>query len=85
MLHLRETPSVHPAEIYMHLLGRAIALAAAACGAAPATAPTYPARSIEMIVPFLTGGMTGAVAHAMQNELSKVLGQPVSIVSTCAQ
>jgi tripartite-type tricarboxylate transporter receptor subunit TctC len=38
-----------------------------------------------MIVPFLTGGMTGAVAHAMQNELSKVLGQPVSIVSTSAQ
>ena len=65
----------------MHLLGRAIALAAAACGAAPATAQTYPARSIEMIVPFLTGGMTDAVAHAMQNELSKVLGQTVSIVN----
>jgi tripartite-type tricarboxylate transporter receptor subunit TctC len=65
----------------MHLLGRVIALAAAACGAAPATAQTYPARSIEMIVPFLTRGMTDAVAHAMQSELSKVLGQPVGIVN----
>src|SRR5215212_4597754 len=40
-----------------------------------------PIRRARMIVPFLGGGMTDAVAHAMQNELSKVLGQTVSIVN----
>src|SRR5215212_7651421 len=49
MLHLRETPSVHKRFTYI-FSARAITLAAAACGAAPATAQTYPARSNDCAV-----------------------------------
>lgn len=66
----------------MHAFPRGIlAGAALACGAAAASAQSYPSRSIEMIVPFPAGGITDTMAQAMQNAISKALGQGVSIAN----
>jgi tripartite-type tricarboxylate transporter receptor subunit TctC len=66
----------------MHAFSRAILVGAAlACGTAPASAQSYPSRSIEMIVPFPAGGITDTMAQAMQNAMSKALAQRVSIAN----
>jgi tripartite-type tricarboxylate transporter receptor subunit TctC len=46
-----------------------------------AKAQAYPSRTISMIVPFPTGGNTDIMARALQNELSKALGQTVIVVN----
>jgi tripartite-type tricarboxylate transporter receptor subunit TctC len=43
--------------------------------AAPARAQTYPARSVELIVPFAAGGGTDLLARLVAEGLSKRLGQ----------
>jgi tripartite-type tricarboxylate transporter receptor subunit TctC len=58
-----------------------LGLAVCACGAGSALAQTYPERPINMIVPFPPGGNTDIVARALQNEITKALGQPVIIVN----
>jgi tripartite-type tricarboxylate transporter receptor subunit TctC len=66
----------------MRIVARALVLAAAALScAAPAHAQSYPSRSIEMIVPFPAGSITDTMARAMQSELSRALGQTVSIAN----
>src|SRR5206468_11584194 len=55
--------------------------AATACGLAGASAQSYPARPINMIVPFPPGGNTDIMARALQNEISKALGQTVVIIN----
>jgi len=66
----------------MHIVPRAFVIAAAAaCAAATATAQPYPSRSINMIVSAPAAGMTDTMAHAMQNELSRVLGQPMNLTN----
>jgi len=57
-----------------------------ACGlllaaAMPASAQNYPARAINMIVPFPPGGNTDIMGRALQNELGKALGQTVVVVN----
>jgi len=64
------------------VIARALVLAAAtACGAVGASAQTYPSRPINMIVPFPPGGNTDIMARALQNEISKALGQIVVVLN----
>jgi tripartite-type tricarboxylate transporter receptor subunit TctC len=66
----------------MQAIAGVIALAAAtACGLGAASAQTYPARPINMIVPFPPGGNTDIMARALQNEISKALRQTVVIIN----
>ena len=46
---------------------------------ASASAQTYPARPISMIVPFAAGGPTDVVARIVADPMSRVLGQQVII------
>jgi tripartite-type tricarboxylate transporter receptor subunit TctC len=57
------------------------ALAAAALLATSAAAQTYPRRTINMVVPFPPGGNTDIMARALQNELTKALGQSVIVIN----
>ena len=66
----------------MRAICRVVALAAvAASGAAPANAQTYPSRPIDMIVAAPGGGITDTMARALQNEMSRTLGQAVNIAN----
>lgn len=56
-------------------------LAALLLLAAPAFAQDYPARPVQLIIPFPPGGNTDLMARALQAELSRELGQPVVAVN----
>ena len=47
-----------------------------------AWAQAWPARPINLIVPFPAGGTTDALARALADGLSQILGQPVVVEST---
>ena len=49
--------------------------------AAPALAQDYPARPVQLIIPFPPGGNTDLMARALQAELSRELGQAVVAVN----
>lgn len=53
----------------------------AAFAAVPAAAQNYPARPINMIIPFPPGGNTDIMGRALQNELSKALGGTVIVLN----
>lgn len=65
----------------MRSLAGATALAMAALVSAAANAQTYPARPINMIVPFPPGGNTDIMARALQAEMSKALGGTIVIIN----
>ena len=56
-----------------------IAFAALAWIAGPASAQTWPSRTITMIVPFPPGGSTDVIGRVVAEGLRQVLGQPVVV------
>jgi tripartite-type tricarboxylate transporter receptor subunit TctC len=58
---------------------RFIAAALAIAWITIASAQTYPAKPIKMIVPFPPGGTTDILARAISAELNKAWGQPVVV------
>jgi tripartite-type tricarboxylate transporter receptor subunit TctC len=65
----------------MHVVPLIVLAAAALCGASAASAQTYPSRPVNVIVPFPPGGNTDIMARALQNEMSKALGQTMVIIN----
>ncbi len=51
------------------------ALALALLGAAPASAQTYPARTVTVVVPFPAGGSVDGVARILVQKLNETVGQ----------
>ena len=51
-------------------------------GLAPASAETYPARPITMVVPFTAGGPSDAIARLIGQSMSSTLGQQILIENT---
>lgn len=65
--------------LVMVVVGVGLALAAAL--ADPAAAQPYPARAVEIVVPFVPGGGTDLIARATADYLSKKWGQPLLVVN----
>jgi tripartite-type tricarboxylate transporter receptor subunit TctC len=59
----------------------AFALAICLCSGAAAAADEYPAKPIQMIVPFPSGGPADIVGRVYAQQLSAVVGQPVVILN----
>lgn len=54
-------------------------LASALAGAAPASAQSYPAREVRIVVPYPPGGGADYLARAIGDALAKRIGQPVIV------
>ncbi len=59
----------------------AAALAVAGALAGPPAAQPYPARRVEIVVPFVPGGGTDLIARATADYLGKKWGQPLLVVN----
>jgi len=59
----------------------AIALLAAFASSVPAVAEGYPARPVELVVPFPAGGGTEIVSRYLTDGFSKRLGQPFVVLN----
>ena len=57
----------------------AILAIAVVLGAAPATAQTWPTRTVTLVVPFAAGGGTDAIGRVVAEKLAARLGQPVVV------
>jgi tripartite-type tricarboxylate transporter receptor subunit TctC len=62
-------------------VGSALAAAVLPAGPRMALAQSYPARPINVTVAFPPGGNTDIMARALQNEMSRALGQTVVIIN----
>ena len=59
---------------------RTLCLSALACGiASHASAQTYPAKPVKIIVPFAPGGSADVIARLVADQMTKRLGQPFLI------
>jgi tripartite-type tricarboxylate transporter receptor subunit TctC len=56
-----------------------LAVALALCLAAPASAQTFPERTIKLVVPVPPGGSTDALARLVTLRMQSILGQPVIV------
>jgi tripartite-type tricarboxylate transporter receptor subunit TctC len=61
------------------IVQRSIALLAGLLVAAGAAADTYPARPVNLMVPYPAGGPSDAIARIFNTPLAKELGQPVLV------
>jgi len=59
-----------------------LAVTVASVGTSSATAQTYPARAVTMVVPFSAGGPTDTIARIMAERMGKALGQTVVVENT---
>jgi tripartite-type tricarboxylate transporter receptor subunit TctC len=64
--------------MFRSLFACLLAMLSALC-AAPASAQSFPARPITIIVPFAAGGLTDQLARALGAKISASVGQPVVI------
>jgi tripartite-type tricarboxylate transporter receptor subunit TctC len=60
-------------------VSRLFALASALLFALPATAQNFPTKPLRLICPFPPAGAVDIASRATANELSKILGHPVSV------
>ncbi|TXH60910.1 MAG: hypothetical protein E6Q93_05950 [Burkholderiaceae bacterium] len=60
-------------------LALAASLAAALIAPASAQAQAYPNKPIRLVVPYAAGGATDIIARAAAAEISKTIGQPVTV------
>jgi tripartite-type tricarboxylate transporter receptor subunit TctC len=58
------------------------ALTATALAAGAASAQTFPARPVTMVIPFAAGGPTDVVGRLLAQSMSKTLGQQVIVENT---
>lgn len=65
--------------VMLRTLAHILAAAALACIASAAGAQGWPARPVTMVVPFTAGTTSDVVARALVDDLSKAIGQPVTI------
>ena len=63
----------------LRTLAHILAAAALACIASAAGAQGWPARPVTMVVPFTAGTTSDVVARALVDDLSKAIGQPVTV------
>ena len=63
----------------MHVCRSLVALLFAVTAAAPVAAQNYPVKPLRLIVPFTPAGAVDIASRAIANEMSKTLGQPVSV------
>ncbi len=49
------------------------------CAVSAASAQSYPAKPVRLIVPFVPGGNSDIIARSIAPEMSKALGQPIVI------
>jgi tripartite-type tricarboxylate transporter receptor subunit TctC len=70
-----------PRKVFGHLSALILSLVSGLAfqSAALAQAPSYPTKSITMIVPFPPGGLADIVARPVAEAMSRELGQPVVI------
>jgi tripartite-type tricarboxylate transporter receptor subunit TctC len=75
--------SGHASESIGRRGGRAamFTLLGALSGWHPALAENFPTREVKLVVPFPTGGITDLTARVIAKHLTKVWGQPVSVVN----
>lgn len=69
----RNTPTALPVAVCM------IAVSLVAAAVSPASAQSYPKRSITVVVPFPAGGPSDVVARIVAENMSKTLGQQMII------
>jgi tripartite-type tricarboxylate transporter receptor subunit TctC len=65
----------------MRLVMAALAVVAVALVGPVAAQPAYPARGVEIVVPFVPGGGTDLIARATADYLGKKWGQPMLVVN----
>ena len=65
--------------VMLRTLAHILAAAALACIASAAGAQGWPARPVTMVVPFTAGTTSDVVARALVDDLSKAIGQPVTV------
>ena len=63
----------------MHLCNRLVALLFALAVAAPVAAQNFPTKPIKLICPFPPAGSVDIASRAIAHELTKGLGQPVTV------
>jgi tripartite-type tricarboxylate transporter receptor subunit TctC len=65
----------------MRLVMAALAVVAVALVGPVAAQPAYPARGVEIVVPFVPGGGTDLIARATADYLGRKWGQPMLVVN----